>query len=87
MYIPYNYLAQVMGTFFLSYQIAFCSFVESWLCLYFRRYWLIFKETIERRHRVLNPWVKLHISRAILFFYFEQDFFFKFELNPIVANQ
>ena len=58
MYNPNNYLAQVMETFFV------CSFVATWLCLYFRRYCMIIKGSIESLHRVSNPWVELHIARA-----------------------
>ena len=43
MYNPENYIANVVTTLFVSKQIAFFSFVATWLCLYFRCYWLILK--------------------------------------------
>ena len=62
-YNPDYFLVSVVGFFFVCQQIAFCSFVLfcTWLCLYFRRYRLIFKDLIDGRHRVPNPWVELHI--------------------------
>ena len=47
MYNPDNNLVQVVGTFFVYQQIAFCTFVATWLCYYLRRYWLKFKYPIE----------------------------------------
>ena len=42
----------LLETFLICSQIAFCSFVATWLCQYSRRYWLIFKDLIEDLHRV-----------------------------------
>ena len=66
MYDTVNCLAQVQGTFFVCYQIAFSSFVATWLCLYFQRYWLIFKDPIESMH-----WEEKQIACAPLFFNFK----------------
>ena len=41
-----------------------CSFVATWLCLYFRCYWLLVKDPIENQHRFSTPWVELHVARA-----------------------
>ena len=42
--IDYNPGNQRGGDLFRPFQIAFCSFVWTWQWLYFRRYWLIFKD-------------------------------------------
>ena len=38
---------QLVGIFFVCYQMAFCSFVATRLCLYFRRHQLTLKDPIE----------------------------------------
>ena len=42
--IDYNPGNQRGGDLFRPFHIAFCSFVWTWQWLYFRRYWLIFKD-------------------------------------------
>ena len=53
-------------------QINFCPLVATWLCLYFRRYRLIFKDSINYSlQRVLTPWVELHIAHVPSIILFE----------------
>ena len=68
MYNPDNYLARVVGTFFVCQQIAFSSFVATLLCLYFKHNYLIFKLKIKTGS--LPPW-QIYIQLVShLFFYF-----------------
>ena len=68
MYNPNNYLAQVVWTFFVCQQIAFCSCIATWLSLNFRRYLLIFEDLIESRHKV--PLYGLNYKQLVSPLYF-----------------
>ena len=69
---PYNYMAQVASILFVYLQIAIYSFVATWLCLYFWRYWLIFKDLIWKSPQFPQPVGRvtclLYSSYLIIFF-------------------
>ena len=80
MFNPHNYLAQVVETLFVCQKIAFCSFVRTLLCLYFRRYQLILK-TKYKIWRVLSHCGQSYIQlKTPLFFYLN---FFHIKLAQI----
>ena len=64
---PDKYLDQVVGTFFFCYQVTLSSFEVTLLCLYFRHYWLIFKDPNESPHRVSTPGEKFKYSSCHLY--------------------
>ena len=77
----------MLGTFFVCYQIAFCSFVATWLCYYSLGSWLIFKDPFKSRHRVhgegdiqfYNP------SSLYCFTLLDEDYVFLFYFYPQLA--
>ena len=77
----------LLRTSFVCQQIAFCSFVATWLCYYSLGSWLIFKDPFKSRHRVhgegdiqfFNPF------SLYCFTLLDEDYVFLFYFYPQLA--